>query len=169
MAISLNIQKLVDSNRRTLFKIVGSGSGTNTLLIDPAKLAYSLNVNNKILGTGTDRKGSYGITIKRISGQGQFATTNKVTLQWEDDTNSPIVTCGNGFFDYNFDVEGLTASIGVLPNANATGNVLITSTATTGDAWTILLDLKKDGRDFDQGQTRDPAAFNAYTFEGVRK
>ena len=169
MATTLTIQKLVDTTRRTLVKVVGSGGGTNDLLIDAAKLAYSLNVNNKILGTGTDRKSSYGLSVKRISGQAQIGSNKIVTLQWADDTNSPIVTIGNGFFDYNFDAEGLTASIHMLPNANATGNILISSSATTGDAWTILIDLKKDGRDYDQGQRADPDAFNWYTYEGTLK
>ena len=166
---TLTTQKLVDSNRRTLIKVVGSGGGTNDLLIDAAKLAYSLNANSQILGAGTDRKSSYGLSIKRISGQAQIGSNKIVTLQWADDTNSPIVTIGNGFFDYNFDAEGLTASINMLPNANATGNILITSTASTGDAWTILIDLKKKGGDYDQGQHADPDAFNWYTYEGTVK
>ena len=161
MATTLTTQKLVDSNRRTLIKVVGSGGGTNDVLIDAAKLAYSLNANSQILGTGTDRKSSYGLSIKRISGQAQIASNKIVTLQWADDTNSPIVTIGTGHFDYNFDREGMSGSIHMLPNANATGNILITSTASTNDAWTILIELKKDGHDYDQGQTADPAAFNA--------
>ena len=34
------------------------------------------------------------------------------------------------------------------------------STAGAGDAFTLFIDLKKDGRDFDQGAARDPLAFN---------
>jgi hypothetical protein len=154
---------LVDNNRRSLIKIVGTDGGdANTALIDVAKLAFSLNANSKILGTGTDRKSSYKTSIKRIWGQGQFGSNKLVTLKWADDTNSPIVTFGAGQFDYNFDSEGLTAAISTPVNANATGNIIFTSTATTGDAFTLFIDLKKDGGDYDQGQTRDPAAFNAH-------
>lgn len=163
MATTLYTTNLVDNNRRSLIKIVGIGGGdANTLLIDPAKLAFSLNANSKILGTGTDRKASYKTSIKRIWGQGQVALNKVITLQWADDTNSPIVTIGTGQFDYNFDAEGLTATINTPVNANAKGNIIFTSTATTGDAFTLFIDLKKDGGDFDQGQTADPTAFNTH-------
>ena len=134
---------------------------TNTVLIDAATLSNSLNVNNKILNSGTDRKSTYRTTIKRIWGQGQIGTNKIVTLQWKDDTNSPIVTFGTGHFDYNFDREGMSGAIATPVGANATGNIIFTSTATTGDAFTLFIDLKKDNRDYDAGQTRDPAAFNA--------
>ena len=138
MATILSTTKLVDSTHRTLIKIVGTGGGdANTLLIDAAALSNSLNVNNKIMGVATDRKRTYRTTVKRIWGQGQIATNKIITLQWADDTNSPIVTFGTGHFDYNFDREGMSGAIHMLPNANATGNVLITSTAGTNDAWKI--------------------------------
>ena len=162
MATTLYTTKLVDSTHRTLIKIVGTGGGdANTVLIDAATLSNSLNVNNKILNSGTDRKSTYRTTIKRIWGQGQIGTNKIVTLQWKDDTNSPIVTFGTGHFDYNFDREGMSGAIATPVGANATGNIIFTSTATTGDAFTLFIDLKKDNRDYDAGQTRDPAAFNA--------
>lgn len=162
MATELSTVKLVDTTHRTLIKIVGTGGGdANTVLVDAAKLAYSLNANSKILGTGTDRKSQYRTTIKRIWGQGQVASNKYVTLQWADDTNSPIVTFGTGHFDYNFDREGMTGAIATPVGANAKGNIIFTSTATTSDAWTLFIDLKKDNRDYDAGQTADPAAFNA--------
>ena len=165
MATTLYTTKLVDSTHRTLFKIVGTGGGdSNAIMIDAATLSNSLNVNNKILSTGTDRKSVYRTTIKRIWGQAQVASNKYVTLQWKDDTNSPIVTFGTGHFDYNFDREGMSGAITTPVGANATGNIIFTSTATTGDAWTLFIDLKKDNRDFDAGQTADPAAFNAHGY-----
>jgi hypothetical protein len=168
MATVLSTQKIVDSTHRTLIKVVGTGgSDANTVLIDVGSLAYSLNVNNKILGVGTDRKSTYRTSIKRIWGQAQ--TSKVVTLQWQNDTNSPIVTFGSGYFDYNFDSEGLSAAIYTPTGANNTGNIIFSSTATNGDAWTLFIDLKKDNRDYDAGQTADPMAFNNYTFEGALK
>lgn len=162
MATTLYTTKLVDTTHRTLVKIIGTGGGdANTLMIDAASLSNSLNVNNKILGAGTDRKTNYRTTIKRIWGQGQIASNKIVTLQWKDDTNSPIVTFGTGHFDYNFDREGMTGAIATPVGANATGNIIFTSTATSGDAFTLFIDLKKDNRDYDAGQTADPTAFNA--------
>lgn len=162
MATTLYTTKLIDTTHRTLIKIVGTGgTDANTVLIDAASLAYSLNANSKILNSGTDRKSTYKTTIKRIWGQGQIASNAIVTLKWKDDTNSPIVTFGTGQFDYNFDSEGMTGAIKTPVGANATGNIIFTSTATTGDAWTLFIDLKKDNRDYDAGQTSDPTAFNA--------
>lgn len=162
MATTLYTTKLVDTTHRTLVKIVGTGGGdANTLMIDVGALSNSLNANGKILGAGTDRKSAYRTTIKRIWGQAQIASNKLVTLQWADDTNSPLVTFGTGHFDYNFDREGMTGAIGTPVGANATGNIIFTSTATTSDAFTLFIDLKKDNRDYDAGQTRDPAAFNA--------
>ena len=162
MATALYTTKLVDSTHRTLIKIVGTGGGdANAVLIDAASLSNALNVNNQLLGTGTDRKSSYRTSVKRIWGQGQIGTNKIVTLQWADDSNSPIVTFGTGHFDYNFDREGMSGAIATPVGANATGNIIFTSTATTGDAFTLFIDLKKDNRDYDAGQTRDPAAFNA--------
>ena len=147
MATTLYTTKLVDSTHRTLIKIVGTGGGdTNTVLIDAATLSNSLNVNNKILNSGTDRKSTYRTTIKRIWGQGQIGTNKIVTLQWKDDTNSPIVTFGTGHFDYNFDREGMSGAIGTPANGSPTGNILFTSTATTSDAFTLFIDLEKIGR-----------------------
>lgn len=170
MATTLYTTKLVDSTHRTLLKIVGvDGGDANTLMIDAASLAYSLNANSKILNSGTDRKSVYRTSIKRIWGQGQIGSNKVVTIKWNDDTNSPIVTFGAGYFDYNFDSEGLSAAIYTPTNANATGNIIFTSTATNGDAFTLFIDIKKDNRDYDAGQTADPMAFNNYTFEGTLK
>ena len=141
MATILSTTKLVDSTHRTLIKIVGTGGGdANTILIDAATLSNSLNVNNKIMGVATDRKRTYRTTVKRIWGQGQIATNKIITLQWADDTNSPIVTFGTGHFDYNFDREGMSGTITTPSSGSPTGNILITSTATTGDAFTLFID-----------------------------
>ena len=47
------------------------------------------------------------------------------------------------------------------PEANATGNILIsTANIGTGNTFTLFVDLRKDSRDYDAGQTADPVAFN---------
>ena len=143
-----------------LFRSGTGGGDANTVLIDAGALAFSLNANSMILNSGTDRKSAYRTTVKRIWGQAQVASNKYVTLQWADDTNSPLVTFGTGHFDYNFDREGMSGAIATPVGANATGNIIFTSTATTGDAWTLFIDLKKNNTDYDAGQTRDPAAFN---------
>ena len=162
MAITIDKQILVDNNRRAVIKIVGQGgTDANASLIDVSTLAYALNANGKILGTGTDTKTYYRTEIKRIWGQGQMTEGKYVTLKWNNITsNDAIVTFGTGAFNYNFDAEGITASITNKNVANGNGNIIFSSTAEATDAWTLFVDLKKDGKDYDQGQTRDPAAFN---------
>lgn len=166
MAATVKTEVLVDTNKRSLIKIVATGGGdTDTLLLDVASLKFSLNANSKILGTGTDRKSKYKTSIKRIFGQGQMADGKVVTLKWQDDNATPIVTFGNGQFDYNFDAEGLTGAIYTANVANATGNIRFSATSTTGEAFTLFIDLKKDNGYYDAGQTADPTAFNV---TGVR-
>ena len=162
MATTFTKQVLVDNNRRALVKFVGTGgTDANTTLLDVSTLKYSLNVNNKILGAGTDRKTTYNNTIRRIFGQGQMSTSTNVTLKWKSDSNNAIVTFGNGYFDYNFDPQGLTGSI-PLSGANATGDIVFSSTAGASDSWTLFVEIHKDASTYDQGQTADPTAFNVH-------
>lgn len=163
MANLIRNQNLVDSNKRALVKIVYVSDGTseaNTVLIDPGSFAYSMNANNKILGTGTDRKSKYKTTIKRISGLS--ASNNGIAkIQWSGDANSEIVIFGkNSNFSYEFDSMGDGAIISN-PEANSSGNVLVSTAGyVTGEGFTLFVDFRKDASDFDAGQTRDPKAFN---------
>ena len=74
--------------------------------------------------------------------------------------NTTILTFGNGWFDYNFDAGSTPGTIEIPDTANSTGDIYFSSTAGATDSWTVFIDLKKDGRDFDQGGARDPQAFN---------
>lgn len=163
MATVLTTQTLVDTNRRSVIKVFGVGGGdANTSLIVAANLAYALSKTNTILTPGdtANAKTQYRTTIKRIWGQGHGSAGKFVTLQWRNDANTIIAGFGVGQFDYHFDAEGLSASIPQPAVANTTGDIIFTSTLNASDAFTLFIDLKKDGRDYDQGQTRDPAAFN---------
>lgn len=163
MANRIITQKLVDTNRRALIKIVLMGDGTaesNTTIIDAGSLAHALNVNNLLLGVGTDRKAQYRTTIKRIFGQAK--TNGYFHLSWTSDNNVPIVTMSDGSFDYNFENLGDGA---VIPapegHSNATGNIAISTTGVaSADALTVFVDLRKNGEDYNQGQINDPVAFN---------
>lgn len=159
MATTLTTQTLVDTNRHSVIKIVGSGGGdANTLLIKASNLAYAINATGVVSTTNPKRLNR--VAIKRVWGQGQIANSKGVTLQWGGNTNTSIVTFGTGGFDYNFDSSSTQGTIEIPDQANCTGDIVFTSTATNGDTWTLFIDLKKDGRDYDQGQARDPLAFN---------
>jgi hypothetical protein len=166
MANVFKEQKLVDSNKHTVVKYVGTvdTNTSNAMLLTAANLAFALTSNgNSVLTPGDwgNTKSNYRTTIKRIWGQGQTKFNGYLTLSWGSRSNTEIVTFGDGQFDYNFDSEGLSSAIGVPSGISANGDLLITTTGVVaGDAFTLFIDLKKDGRDFDQGQARDPAAFN---------
>ena len=166
MANVIKEQKLVDSNKHTVVKYVGTvdTNTSNSMLLTAANLAFALTSNgNSVLTPGdwSNTKSNYRTTIKRVWGQANFKGRGYVTLSWGSRSNTEIVTVADGCFDYNFDSEGLSSAIGVPTGVSSNGDILITTTGVvSGDAFTIFLDLKKDGRDFDQGQARDPAAFN---------
>ena len=162
MANLIRQQNVIDNNKRALIKYVVVSDGSqesNTVLLDAGKLGFSLNANSKILGVGTDRKSNYRTTIKRIQGQLR-SNAAMVRLQWKGDTNSEIVTLGSGRFDYDFQSMGDGATISN-PEANASGNVLISTTGlAANEGFTLFIDFRKDNRDYDAGQTADPVAFN---------
>jgi hypothetical protein len=162
MANLIRTQYVQDTNKRLLAKVVIISDGSqqaNTTLIDASTLRFAMNANSYIMTANADPKSVYRTTIKRI-----FATskaTGTIRLQWQGDANSEIIAFGGSTtFDLNFENMGDTAVL-TNPEANATGDILITTTAlAAGDVATIILDIKKDGRDYDQGQTADPYAFN---------
>ena len=159
MATTLTTQTLVDTNRHSVIKVVGTGGGdANASLIVAANLAYAINATGEISRSNPKRLNR--VAVKRIWGHAQMGLANNVTLRWGGNSNSSIVTFGQGSFDYNFDMGSTQGTIEIPDQANCTGDIVFSSTAGTTDAWTVFIDLKKDGRDYDQGQTRDPAAFN---------
>lgn len=167
MANVIQEQKLADSNRHTVIKYVGAVDtvAANATLMVAANLAFALTSNgNAVLTTGdfANAKSNYRTTIKRIWGQGHFKNKGYAVLSWGSVSNTSIVSFGDGQFDYNFDSEGLSSSIGAPNTITSNGNILISTVGVaSGDAFTLFIDLKKDNRDFSAGQHRDPAAFNA--------
>jgi hypothetical protein len=161
MATVLTTQTLVDTNRISVIKVVGvGGSDANASMIVAANLAYAINATGQVSTSNPKRLNR--VAIKRIWGQGQMTAAKAVTLQWGGNTNTSIVTFGNGPFDYNFDAGSTPGTIEIPDPANCTGDIVFTSTAGATDTWTAFIEIKKDGRDYDQGQTRDPAAFNVH-------
>jgi hypothetical protein len=162
MANVIRNQRIIDNNKRNLTKIIIVSDGSeesNTRIIDASNLQYALNANGYIMSGNTHAKSTYRTTIKRIQGSSS-GTDSHIRLQWDGDANSEIITFGQGNFDFDFQSMGDGAVISN-PEANATGDILIsTSGLDAGDLITIFLDIRKDGRDYDSGQTADPVAFN---------
>jgi hypothetical protein len=162
MATVLTTQTLVDTNRHTVIKVVGvGGTDANVTLVRASNLAFAINATGQVSSTNPKRLNR--VAIKRVWGQAQITPTNVVTLKWGGNANSAIVTFGNGPFDYNFDSGSTPGTIEIPDTANCTGDIVFSSTAGATDAWTLFIDLKKDGRDYDQGGARDPQAFNVRT------
>jgi hypothetical protein len=160
MANVITEQRIVDNSKRALIKYVGliDSAAANTTLLDVSSLRLALNTNGQIMTANANIKSNYRTTVKRIFG---YAKANAyIRLQWAGDANSSIVTLGTGSFDYSFENMGDGAVISN-PEANATGDIIFTAvTPSSADTFTIFLDLRKDNRDFDAGQTADPVAFN---------
>jgi hypothetical protein len=160
MANGISEHKLIDSNRRALVKYVATvdSAAANVVMLDVSSLAYSLNTNGKIMSSNTDIKSLYRTQIKRIWGHGHYKSGGYVSLRWGG-TNTDICHIGTGQFDFNFDAEGLSGAIPA--NTAGTGDIVYSTTGVAaGDVFTVFVDLKKDGRDYDQGQTADPRSFD---------
>lgn len=162
MANLIRQQKIIDTNKRALVKFVIVSDGTNeanTVLLNVSTLAFALNTNGYIMTGGADARSNYRTTIKRINGQ-IGSTNGAVRVQWHGAANSEIIAVADGNFDFDFQSMGDGATI-PNPETNTNGNILISTAGLAGgDVATIFIDLKKDGRDYDQGQTADPVAFN---------
>ena len=165
MAVTLKGQILVDTNKRTYAKFVVLGDGTqlaNTVLLDVSNLAYALNANGYIMSSNTHPKSTYRTTISRIKGYSNFNGAGYIALKWHGDSNSEIVVVGGqSSFDFLESSGGTAVSTIPNPEANSSGDILITTVGmSSNDTFTLFLEVKKYGEDYDQGQTADPAAFN---------
>ena len=169
MATTLTTQTLVDSNRRTVIKIVGSGGGdSNASLVVAANLAFATNATGVISKVNPKRLNR--VSIKRVWGQGGLKD-GRAILKWQGTnthSNTEICTFHDSMFDYNFASMGSQGSIPIEDVANSTGNIVLSLDGNNlNDSFTLFLELHKDGRDYDQGQTADPAAFNFGLYDGT--
>ena len=173
MANIIKEHKLVDTNRVAVVKYVGlidNSAMANNLLLDVSQLRYALNTNGKIMSSNTDIKTTYKTTIKRVWGQGGLKD-GRAILKWQGTnthSNTEICTFHDSMFDYNFASMGSQGSIPIEDVANSTGNIVLSLDGNNNnDSFTLFLELHKDGRDYDQGQTADPAAFNFGLYDGT--
>jgi len=154
-------QRIIDNNKRALIKYVFISDGTaesNTRLVDASTLSGAMNVNNQIMVSNTHPRTNYRTTIRKI--YGQTKANGFFTLNWQGDSNSQIVTIADGSVDYNFEIIGDNAVV-QNPETNPTGDILLTSyNNKAGDAFTLIIDLRKNNEDYNAGQFNDPTAFN---------
>ena len=163
MANLIREQRLIDTQKRTLIKytMLVDSAVANSTLVDVSSLKHALNANGYIMSSNTHPLSIYRTTIKRIFGSAK--ANAYIKLQWQGSSNSEIVVLNSGRFDYDFQSMGDGAVISN-PETSSNGDILLSIiTPSSADAATIFIDLRKDNRDYDAGQTADPVAFNRGT------
>jgi hypothetical protein len=163
MAIANSVQILVDTNKRTVIKRVGvlDSDENTTVIIEPLKLFGALNANGAYYQTGNTTPAGLAnsaFTISRVIASVD-AEVGHLQLQWQGTTTSQtIYALGVG----NIDTNPQYQLPSICNNAiGPTGNVTIKTVGTTTNAaYTVIIELHKNGTYYDSGQLTDPAAFN---------
>ena len=174
MATSNGTQILVDTTKRTVIKRIGifdaaGGDESATVIIDQRTLSGCLNANNQPYQAGNTTAPGFAnsaFTISRVL-YNVDAEVGHLQLQWQGTTTTnTIFALGVGTGDTNPQYQ-----LPSIPNnaIGPTGNVLIKTVGTTANAaYTLIIELHKNGAYYDAGQLSDPAAFNYPPTYGMR-
>lgn len=164
MASSSTTQILLDTNKRTVIKRVGffdasGGDEAQNVFVNAKALAYAMNANNQPYQSGNTVSAGFGtgLTVSRVIASVD-AEVGHLQLLWEGSASSTIMALGVGSIDTNPQYQ-----LPVITNTatNPTGNIAIKTVGTTANAaYTVIIELHKDGRYYSSGQFQDPAAFN---------
>jgi hypothetical protein len=164
MANYFTEHRLVDTNHRTVIKLCGvfdaATAVANVLAIDVSTLRFSLNTNGYVMTGNTDARTNYRTSVISIKAMHNIANgfISLAYLGTGAVSNSEIATlpAGYTFFDLTDAAKG-AAIYNPIPVANTTGDIVMTIKGAQGNsAYTILVELKKDGNDYDQGRQTDP-------------
>jgi hypothetical protein len=146
-------QKLIDSERRVVYKWTGNTAEAAVLKIDAGALNYSLNANNQLLGSGTDRKSIYRLLLKKVIydvAPGQASGNGYVELYWTGTPNQTILTLsGQGQMDFAEGGDGIVITNNAT-GSGANGNVGLQTVnfASTGCSYSIIADFRKHSEDY---------------------
>jgi len=168
MATSNNTQLLIDTTKRTVVKRVGifdsaGGNEAQTVLIDATSLSGVLDANGALWQSGNTLPSGFGsqcLSIKRII-YNVDAEVGHLQLKWQGNNSAndkTIVAFGVGSGDTN-----PSDNLPVMWNnaINPTGNITIQTVGTTANAaYTLIIELHKNGAYYQSGQYNDPSAFN---------
>lgn len=164
MANAYTEDRIIDSNKRALIKITGTldSDMSGLVVVDASTLAQAMNANNLLMVANTHPKAQYRTNVIRL--WGDVKVDGYLTLQYDGDSNI-IQTLGSGSF--NMDLDGALAGTVTNDVANTTGDVTLTGVGIgANNAYTIYIDMRKDPRDFNQGQIDEPSSFN-YGASGI--
>lgn len=163
MAISNTTQILVDTNKRTVIKRVGiiDSDENLTVIVDPLTLSGVMNANSLPYQTGNTTLPGFAntaFTVSRVVASID-AEVGHLQLLWQGSTTStPVVAYGVGFHDSNPQYQ--LPSIGN-DAVGPTGSLALKTVGTTANAaYTLIIELHKNGQYYSAGQFQDPAAFN---------
>lgn len=163
MAIANSIQILVDTNKRTVIKRIGiiDSDESQTVIIDPKTLNHVMNANNLPYQSGNTVGAGFAnsaFTVSRVVASVD-AEVGHLQLKWQGTTtDATIYAFGVGFADTNPNYQ-----LPVISNnaVGPTGNIVLKSVGTTANAaYTVIIELHKNGQYYSAGQFQDPAAFN---------
>ena len=167
MAVSTSTHVIIDTTKRAVIKRVGifdssGGDEAQNVLLDPRTLSGVLDANGNLWQSGNTLPAGFGgcLTLKRIV-YNVDAEVGHLQLKWEGNNaanDKTIWAFGVGAGDTNPN-DNLPVIWNNSPNP--TGNIVVKTVGTTANAaYTVILEVHKDGRYFQAGQFNDPAAFN---------
>lgn len=165
MPNSYSYQVVKDTTEQCVVKLTGlfdgSGQESNAHRIQANTLYGALNANTTpgLLVNGGNALSYYGLNINRIW-YSSWTTGGEVSLFWDDDFNTPIVSLSGGG-EYDGAGNWVTINNPNAPGANATGDIGIsTRGAVANSSYSLILEIRKDNAYYQRGQFNDPAAFN---------
>lgn len=165
MANIFSNQTLLDASKRTVIKLTGMFDGTTGQETANVKIvgsqlrgALAVDANNAVLvSQGGVARTSYSYSVKRLIYDINIPN-GYLLIQYTGSTAPGTIAVAHGEFDLN-QVDNLGS---ILNNATVpTGNIeFTTSGAGANNSYTVMLEIIKDGKDFDFGQIERPADFN---------
>lgn len=170
-----SIQVLKDTTQHTVIKLTGLFDGTqqedNVCRIQANTLFGALDANSVPLYTALSVSNTalsyYGLSVFRAWGVNS-SINGSVELKWQADTPKTIMYV-SGTTDYDGYANWLTIPNNAKGTANCRGDISITTRGmSANDAYTIILELRKDNAMYQRGQFNDPGAFNYGPDYGLR-
>lgn len=162
-----SIQVLKDTTDHAVIKITGLFDGTqiedNVCRIQANTLYGALDANNvplyTALSVSNTAKSYYGLSVERVWGINS-SINGTIELKWQADTPKTIMYVA-GSTDYDGYQNWVTIPNNAAGTANCRGDISVTSRGmSANDAYTIVIELRKDNQYYQRGQFNDPAAFN---------
>lgn len=163
-----SIQVLKDTTEHAVIKLTGLFDGTaqesNTSRITANTLYGALATNgfpvaNVWGGSANTTLPYYGLSIERVWGINS-SINGSVEMYWQADTPKTIMYVA-GTTDYDGYANWVTIPNNAAGTANCNGNIGVTTRGmSANDAYTIVVEVRKDNAYYQRGQFNDPAAFN---------